>query len=161
MGKKKFIALSIIMILIIVLLSILIINKKNKIEDNESAIFLEDKYYNKGEYIDASSSEIDNFIENKESFVVYTYNPYCTFKVSCDNIFENIMDKYNIGVLKIPFSDFKNTSLYNKVKYAPSIIIVSKGNIIAYLDANSDDDYDKYQVKKEFDKWLRKYVNIK
>ena len=54
--------------------------------------------------------------------------------------------------------NLKKTYLYKKVKYAPSVIIVKKQKIIAYLDAEKDEDMDKYQDEKEFEKWLKKYI---
>lgn len=70
------------------------------------------------------------------------------------------MNKYEIRFLSIPFENFKNTSFYNKVKYAPSIIIVKKGKVIAYLDANSDDDLRKYQDVDKFSEWIKKYIYL-
>jgi uncharacterized membrane-anchored protein len=51
MNKKRFILLSIIMIVIIVVFCILIVKKNNRIENSDSAIYLEDKYYNKGDFV--------------------------------------------------------------------------------------------------------------
>ena len=68
------------------------------------------------------------------------------------------MKKYNIDFVSIPFDKFKETKYYENVKYAPSIIIIKEGEIIDYLDANSDDDFNKYEDEKEFEKWLDNYV---
>lgn len=70
------------------------------------------------------------------------------------------MDQYEVRFLSIPFEDFKNTNFYNKVKYAPSIIIVKKGKVISYLDANSDDDLNKYQDVDVFSEWIKKYIYL-
>lgn len=118
--------------------------------------YLEDKYYNKGEYISISSKEIND----NESFVLYTYNNFCALPVHCENIFKEVMEKNKIDVLSIPFEDFKNTSFYKKVKYAPSILIIRKGEIIAFLDANSDEDLEKYQDTNKFENWLKEYIYL-
>ena len=68
------------------------------------------------------------------------------------------MQKYNISFLSMPFKEYRNISLYNEVKYAPSIIIVENGKIVDFLDAEKDDDLDKYQDVKEFEEWINKYV---
>ena len=49
---------------------------------------------------------------------------------------------------------------YDKVLYAPSLIIIKKGEIIDYLDANSDEDLDKYQDVKKLELWLDNYINF-
>ena len=58
------------------------------------------------------------------------------------------------------FSEFKNTYLYDTVKYAPSVLIVENNKIIAYLDANKDDDLEKYQDVNKFKDWVNNYINI-
>ena len=68
------------------------------------------------------------------------------------------MTKYSIDFIKIPFDKFKETYLYDEVKYAPSIIVVSDRKVITYLDANKDEDLDKYQDEKAFEKWLNNYI---
>ena len=71
------------------------------------------------------------------------------------------MEKYKIDFLSMPFKEFKNTKYYNKVKYAPSIIIIKQGKIVSYLDANKDKDLQKYQDVHEFENWINKYINTK
>ena len=119
--------------------------------------FIENKYYGKNEFI-----KIKNISKIKdESYILFTYNSYCNLAKPCEETFREFMKKYDIAFLSIPYEEFKKTSLYNKVKYAPSIIIVKNGTIVSYLDANSDDDLDKYQNLEIFEKWLKKYVITK
>ena len=70
------------------------------------------------------------------------------------------MSKYKIDFLSISFKEFKNTKYYKKIKYAPSIIIIKEGNIVAYLDPNSDDDLGKYQDTNKLEEWIKEYVEI-
>ena len=60
----------------------------------------------------------------------------------------------------MPFSEFKKTVFYDTVKYAPSVIIVRNNSIIAYLDANKDEDLEKYQDVDKFEKWLNEYIYL-
>ena len=124
---------------------------------NTSKFSLTDKYYNIGEFISIASSDI----KSDESFILYTYNNFCALPIHCENIFKEVLEKYQIDALSIPFDEFKNTSFYNEVKYAPSILLIQNGKLIAYLKADSDDDYDKYQKVEEFEKWLEKYIILK
>ena len=54
----------------------------------------------------------------------------------------------------------KNTKFYENVKYAPSVIIIKDGEIVSYLDANSDKDLEKYQDANKFIKWLKEYIYL-
>lgn len=149
--KKK-----VLVLLILFLLVITSCSKKINQNDNIKRYYLEEKYYNKGKFVSVSSNELENI--KQESFLLYIYNNFCNMAIPCENIFEEFMDKYDIDIVSIPFTDFKETSLYNSVRYAPSIIVIEKGKVLDYLDANSDDDLLKYQDVSELEKWLNNYV---
>ena len=148
--KKKIIIIFTIIISILVFTTIL--NNNN----NKNKFYLEEKYYNNNSFIETNSKDIKKL--SKESYILFTYNNYCTLPIPCEYIFEDFMKKNNISIISIPFAEFKKTNYYKKVKYAPTIIIINKGKIIAYLDANSDKDLKKYQDINEFEKWIDNYI---
>ena len=78
--------------------------------------------------------------------------------IPCENIFQEFMTKYKIDFLSISFEEFKTTKFYQTIKYAPSVLVVEQGNIVAYLNANSDDDLEKYQDTNKFEEWLNNYI---
>lgn len=156
MNKKKLI---IVVCIITALCSVYIINALKNDNNDDNKIHLSDKYYNKGNYTQIKSSDLYKL--KNENYILFTYNNYCNMPISCEDVFREFMEKYNIDFLSIPFDEFKKTDFYKTVKYAPSIIIVSQGNIIAYLDADSDEDFAKYQDVNEFEKWLSEYISLK
>ena len=156
MKKKLLLPISIILVVIIILLVLLF--KKN---DDVTKIDLSLEYYNSGQFIKSTSEEVEKLLDEKKSFLVYTYNNFCSFEVPCEEIFKVPLSKYNIDIIDLPIKEFRKTRLFNTVKFAPSVVIINKGEILAYLDADSDDDYNKYQNTEEFEEWLLNYVNIK
>lgn len=142
--------------LLLLVLSIIFLTSCTKKE----LISIEDKYYNNNSFIESTSTEIDNYLNNKESFILYTYNNYCTMKIPCETIFQSFMDNNNISIVSIPFAEFKNTKLSKKIKYAPTVIIINKGKIITSLDANSNKDLPKYQDVEEFTNWMKEHIVI-
>ncbi len=141
---------------LLVLMMLLLTGCKINQNDGKKRLYLSDKYYSKGEYIDISSKDLLD--KEDETYVLFTYNNYCNLSVPCDEIFSKIMAKYKIDFLSIPYEDFKNTNLHETVEFAPSIIIVNQGEIVAYLDAESDEDIIRYTDASEFEKWLDKYI---
>ncbi len=123
---------------------------------NNKKFYLTEKYYNNGDFINVTSNEIPY----NESYILYTYNNFCVLPVHCETIFKKVMENNKIDMLSIPFDDFKKTSLYKEVKYAPSIIIVNNGDIVSYFDANSDNDLEKYQNIAKFEEGLKEYVYL-
>lgn len=126
---------------------------------NSSKFSIEKEYYKESKYIDVNSEDIKKLKENKKSFIVFTYNNYCMLEIPCDEIFKKVMNKYNISFLYLPYEEMKNTFIYDEVKLAPSVILIKEGEIVAYLDAESDEDLLKYQDTEEFEKWLTSYIN--
>ena len=41
---------------------------------------------------------LNNLINSKDSFLLYTYNDYCSLKIPCDDIFRSVMNKYKIDM---------------------------------------------------------------
>ena len=125
-------------------------------QNGQERFHLDKKYYNKGEYINVDDKEFSKI--KGENYILFTYNNFCNLPKPCEQIFKKFMKKYNIDFLSISFDKFKKTSLYKTVKYAPSIIIVKEGKIVTYLDADNDDDLDKYQDENKFENWIKSYI---
>lgn len=120
--------------------------------------YLSDEFYNKGEFIKIKSDELDNY-ENK-NYVIFTYNNFCSLAIPCDQIFQEFMSNNKIDFLSISFEEFKKTDLYKTVKFAPSVIIIKDDNVVAYLDAESDKDLEKYQDVDKFKEWINDYIYL-
>ena len=144
-----------IILLVLVILSMTGCTKEN------SKFYLNDEYYNAGKLVDIDSKELTNILKSNDSFILFTFNPYCNFKVSCENVVENFSKNNNITIFKIPFEEFKSTKLYNTIKYAPSIILINKGKIETYLDPNKDEDSIKYQEEKALKYYIEMYIDTK
>lgn len=152
-NKKSIIIVIVIIISIIILTFLGYICKKEK-------FYLEDNYYTY-DMKKVSYNDINKLEKEKKSFILFTYNPYCSLKIPCDKIFEEYAKNKNITILTIPFDKFKKTEYYKTVKYAPSVIIINKGRIITYLDAEKDKDIKLYQDTNKFGNWIEKYIKLK
>ena len=152
-NKKSIIIVIVIIISIIILTFLGYICKKEK-------FYLEVNYYTY-DMKKVSYSDINKLEKEKKSFILFTYNPYCSLKIPCDKIFEEYAKNKNITILTIPFDKFKKTEYYKTVKYAPSVIIINKGRIITYLDAEKDKDIKLYQDTNKFGNWIEKYIKLK
>lgn len=143
---------NIIIIISIILISSILIYGCNK--NNNYKIKIDNELYNNYDYESLSNDKLETLISDKHSFILYTYNPYCPFKIPCETIFKSVLKDLNIKLYNIAFEDLKKTSLNDKISYAPSVIIFDKGKIKSYLDAESDKDYNKYQDYETFKKWI-------
>lgn len=151
--NKKIIIITIVLTILIIVPAIILNLKYEK-------FYINDKYYNNGEFIKITSNDLNNLINSKDSFLLYTYNDYCSLEIPCDDIFRSVMAKYKIDMYSIRYEEFEKTDYINKVKYAPSVIIVKNGKIITYLDANKKEDLDRYQDTSSFESWLDKHIYL-
>ena len=150
-----------VLTILIVIFSIFLLTSCKEEQNNpdDSKIYLDSKFYNKSEFIKLKADEFEKVKDS--AFVLYTYNSFCSLAVPCENIFKETMDKYDLTFYSMGIWEAQNTYVYNTVKYAPSIIIIKDKKVIAYLDAESDEDLIKYQDSDEFEKWLDKYIHLK
>ena len=78
--------------------------------------------------------------------------------------FEKVLDEYlkdkKINFHKMSFSEMKKTSLKDKVKFYPSLIIFKDGEVVDFLDADSNEDTKRYKEVEAFKKWFESYVEV-
>ena len=153
MNKKLILPLVIIILLLLIVLG-LFLRPKQEIKK----VYLSEEYYQEGNFIEMNSEDMETLKD--KTYILYIYNSYCKFPIPCDSIFEEFMTSYHISFVSMPFADFKETSYYPQVKYAPSIILIQEGKIRTYLDANADKDVNKYQDVQELKEWLEQYIYL-
>lgn len=146
--------------LIVILLLLFVVTGCNK----QEKFYLEDHYY--GKTTIESTNEIDKnklneLITNKESFGVFIYQSMCSASSEFSKVLEDFKNKYQISFYEMSFSNMKETSLYDDIKYYPSFVIFKEGKAIDYLDANSEKDTDYYKTADGFKEWFSKYVILK
>ena len=156
--KRSLILVGILFLIGLVVLLYFLFRKDNT--SNKEKFYLEDIYYQSGEYLSVTPGEVKEALANKKSFLLFTYNNFCNFEVPSDQVFQKTMTKYHIDVLKVPFEEFKETSFYNTIKLGPTLVIVKEGKIVDYLKADEDADIDKYQKEKTFEQWLGQYIYL-
>ena len=140
-------------IIVLILISLLLVGCNGKIK-------LEDKYYKRSEFIDIDYLGVDDLIKSKENFVVFIYQPMCTMSSEFEKLLDEYMDIRKISIYKMSFTDMKKTSLKDTVKFYPSFIIFKDGEVVDFLDADSDEDTNKYKMLKAFKEWFEGYVEI-
>lgn len=109
-------------------------------------------------YEEIDKTKLQEMIDDKKSFIIYTYNAYCSFPVPCKDIFLNGAEELNVKLYGIPFNDSKSII---GLDYGPSVVIFNKGKRMTYLDPELDEDVDRFQKTDSFVEWIKVYVEIK
>lgn len=151
MKKKLFI---IIPLIILIIISLIFILKKDKSEK----FYLEDKYYNSKEVVQIDKAKYEDLVKNKESFVVFVYQPACYVSEGLERVVNEFQNKNNISYYKIAFSEIKTSEKAEFLKYYPSFIIFNKGKQVAFLDSSAKEHVPYYEDINEFTKWFYEKV---
>lgn len=151
--KKKLVIISIIVGLCVLGLVLFLLNNKT--------FSLEKKYYGSSEFKELSVDNYNKLIDDKESFAIFIYQPLCTTSYEFNKILTEFANQNQISFYKMAFSDMKNTSLKENVKYYPSFVIIKNGKVVDALDANSEEDVKRYKTIDGFKEWFTSYVKLK
>ena len=160
--KKRRKILILIIIVLVVVAGIIVIIKRNVIEKTKNVMFyLEDKYYGTSVFNEVTADGLSDLTEAKESFAIFIHQPLCSTSYEFNKILVKFAEENKISFYKISFDEMKKTDMYNDIKYYPSFAILKEGELVAFLDAESDEDLKRYKDKDEFEKWFRCYINEK
>ena len=129
-----------------------------------SKIVLGDEYHCRDQdcdgdnFLELRADEYDNLVNAKKSFVVFVDKDGCVTASKMREFIIEYIDKNNIRFYRIAYEDMKESLLHNKIKYYPSVAIVSNGNVVAWLRSDSDDDTEKYNNREALINWLDTYL---
>ncbi|MBQ8985064.1 hypothetical protein IJ076_00680, partial [Candidatus Saccharibacteria bacterium] len=104
--------------------------------------------------IDAATYE--EMIRDKKSFVLVIDQGGCTTAERVKGFMGDYATSNNFKAFKMMFEEMKKTSLYEYVKYYPSVVLISKGDVIKWLRADSDEDAPMYNDYDAFRGWIGK-----
>lgn len=108
--------------------------------------------------VDINTLEYDGLIAERRSFVLLVDQDGCKTAERLKEFIEKYAEDAGIRVYRMMFSDVKESSLYEYVKYYPSVVLISKGKVLTWLKADEDEDADKYNDYESFKAWMERFV---
>jgi len=114
--------------------------------------------YGESESVLLDSEEYEQMIAEKRSFLVMVSQPGCIRTDDMSTWFLEYPKEMQFKYYSMGWAHAKETSLHNYVKYAPSIAVIRSGEVIAWLDADSEEDSQYFGDPEELKTWLKKYI---
>ncbi len=146
---------------VICIILVIVVIQRNLVEKTSNFMFyLEEKYYGNNTFIEIGADELEALVEQKESFAVFVHQPFCSASYSFNRVLTEFAEEHQISFYKIRFEDMEDSSLGKHVKYYPSFAIYYEGEVVAFLDAEADEDLPYYKGADEFGQWFGKYVTF-
>lgn len=126
---------------------------------DDTRVKLDAEYYADGaEFMALTAGEYEGLVEAKKSFVVFVDQDGCTTADRLREYVTRYMTETGILAYRMMFEEVKESSLHTQVKYYPSVVVVSRGRVMAYLRADSDEDVGEYNNYDEFKDWMNRYL---
>lgn len=114
-----------------------------------------------GGFIEIGKENYEDLIKEKRSFVLFVDQNGCDGADRLRKFSNDYFPESGVKVHKMMFSDLKETTLHEKVKYYPSLVVIRKGDVRAFLRADSDEDADAFNQYGSFIDWVNQHVLLK
>lgn len=119
---------------------------------------LEDRYYGQADYHKINTEELQQLVDDENSFALFIYQPDCRASEDFEQKLTNFMNNQQVSLEKIAFSEVKNSGLVQDLKYYPSIAIYRNGKLVDFLRTDADEDIPAYESEAGLAIWWQKYV---
>ena len=122
---------------------------------------LEDDSYGDGRTVEVSAEEFEALVSEKQSFLLMAHMAYCPAEMPLTDTTELFVKDKKIRIYVISADEFKKSSLVGKIKYLPTMAVFHKGELVDFLDAESDEDLPYYQSVGGLESWVEQHVDLK
>lgn len=125
---------------------------------NDKKVSLESEYYGESRLIELNTPTYEELIASKKSFLVLTYLPGCT--ASLLSYADQFANEHQVTFYYYNFTELRESSLHDSVKYTPSVAVISEGRVVDFLKADSDEDIIYYNNYADFKTWLESLIEF-
>lgn len=106
------------------------------------------------EFMELNAARYEELVKSGDSFVVFVDQDGCTTADRLRGYVSDWASAAGVKVYRMMFEEVKESALHAEVKYYPSVVIVDKGKVRAYLRADSDEDTEMYNDYEAFEGWM-------
>lgn len=112
-------------------------------------------------YIDIYSFEdVLKLQEEKADFLIYIYLPGCLSCAEFAPVLREYLEENEMTIyrMNINLASGETNVINRHIRYAPSIAVFNEGDLIAYLDVESEIDLPYYQSTEGLGEWLSQFI---
>lgn len=162
-SRGKTIVFLVCLLLLVVVGSVLFVGAASGWFDGVKKIAVDKEYYCSQpkcyfELKDIDIEEYEQMAKDGKSFVAMVDQGGCTTADRLREYAEKYSNDRKFVIFRLMFSDIKESSIGEKIKYYPSMAVVSKGEIVSWLRADNDEDAPAYNNYDDFAAWMNERV---
>ena len=129
-------------------------------DQSDARFSLEPELYQGSEIKEINAADYQKLIEQRKSFVVIAHMDFCPAETPLTTTAEALAHEDGLTFYGLNSDEFAKTALAAEIRYLPSAAIIRQGELVRYLDAESDDDIPYYQTASAFRDWLSKDIQL-
>lgn len=162
--KKRWIVGGAAVLALVVLGILAVVLRSDRVENSGvvdkpvEKFMLSEEMYARGEVVEITAREFDELVAEKKSFVVVLHMVVCPAEFPITNSAKELAYDEGMVIYSLVEEEFKQTALAQTVKYLPSVAIIREGELVGYLDAESDEDVRYYKTATGLKEWIGQYV---
>lgn len=119
---------------------------------------LDDEYYTSSEAVTIEKDEYEKLMKDEKSFLVMVDKPGCVTTAEMRDNMSAFPTDMQFKYYRMMWNDVKESSLHEYIKFAPSVAIIRKGEVKAWLQADKDEDGEYFNSAEALQRWIRKYI---
>lgn len=119
---------------------------------------LDAEYYGTSGSTSIKKEQYEQMIKDKKSFIVASSASLCNSNIL--DYIDTFSDEEKVSFVSINWAELKGTNATEMIKFPPTIFIVEKGDIRAYLDSDAEKDVEKYNDYEVFKAWMGENVDF-
>lgn len=119
---------------------------------------LSEENYGTPEFIDIKKDDFSKLISEKKSFLLFIDQTACITADGLRDIAVRLSEEKSLKIYHIMWQEARDTTLHEKIRYYPSFAVIREGNLVDWLDADSDEDIDRYKEYHSLLSWLDSYI---
>ncbi len=122
-----------------------------------------DKQIEKTGFIELESLEdLEKLEQEKKTFALLVYKAGCTSCASFIPVVQEFVEGNDIVMHSISLTKLwdRDNSVKERTQYTPSMFIYKDGEVVAFLDPQSDDDLPYYKSTEALSEWFSRYLDV-
>lgn len=121
---------------------------------------LSPEYYGTAEIQTIDINDLHRLIKDQESFGLFISQPSCQASADLEKHLNDFTNTYSIKIYEINFSALKDSNIIPDLRFYPSFAIFRTGNLVDFLEANSNEDASAYTSSDGFTSWFTQYIKL-
>ena len=153
--KKYLFFIALVLVAAVVISGVFILALKAA---SSGKVVLEHEYYGVSGETVLDKDEYEQMLKQQKSFIVASAASACSSDIL--DFIDDFSENEKIAYFYLNWSNFHESSTGEEIKYPPTVFIVEKGKIRAYLDSDADKDVEKYNNYEDFVAWMRENIEF-